>query len=120
MTHPKWYLIDNQTKDFESKMSMCKAAVHNALHKDIGTWFEGKYLIRHMKLDHFMPVELSTFPPYETLIKQIDFINLQNLDPNIVSCSVEKRGNDEAGYCYIQNFKLKKIIDGRPQYIEKK
>jgi hypothetical protein len=31
MTHPKWYLIDNQVENFESKMIMAKAAVHHAL-----------------------------------------------------------------------------------------
>ena len=31
MTHPKWYLIDNQVENFENKMIMAKAAVHHAL-----------------------------------------------------------------------------------------
>lgn len=47
MSHPRWYLIDNMVKDFDEKMTMCKAAVHHCLHAPIGEWFEGKYLIKH-------------------------------------------------------------------------
>lgn len=47
MTHPKWYLIDNQVETFENKMIMAKAAVHHALQRPIGDWFEGKFLIKH-------------------------------------------------------------------------
>lgn len=74
MTHPKWYLIDNQVDCFDSKMTMVKAAAHHALRREIGDWFEGKFLIKHEKLDAFSPLDMSQFPPYERLTKTMDFI----------------------------------------------
>jgi hypothetical protein len=38
----------------------------------------------------------------------------------LLKSSIEKRGNDESGYCYIQNVKIKKVIDGKEHIIEKK
>jgi hypothetical protein len=64
MTHPKWYLIDNQVETFESKMIMTKAAVHHALQRPIGDWFEGKFLIKHEQNKQF-PLDISKFPPHE-------------------------------------------------------
>ena len=119
MTHPKWYLIDNQVESFENKMIMAKAAVHHALARPIGDWFEGKYLIKHEQNDSF-PLDTTKFPPHEKLTKQIDFIIKKGSDGRIIESSIEKRGNDESGYCYIENIKMKKIIDGKVHVIEKK
>lgn len=119
MTHPKWYLIDNQVETFENKMIMAKAAVHHALARPIGDWFEGKYLIKHEQNDSF-PLDMTKFPPHEKLTKQIDYIIKKGSDGKIIESSIEKRGNDESGYCYIENIKMKKIIDGKVHVIEKK
>lgn len=64
MTHPKWYLIDNQVPDFESKMTLAKCAVHHLIRREIGDWFEGKYLVQHMRIETFMPVNFDIFPPH--------------------------------------------------------
>lgn len=100
-------------------MIMAKAAVHHALQRPIGDWFEGKYLIKHEMRDSF-PLDLSKFPPHEKLNKYMDFIIKKNSDGSVVESSIEKRGNDESGYCYIQNIKNRKIIDGKEYIIEKK
>ena len=119
MAHPKWYLIDNSMKSFEDKMIMTKAAVHHALSRPIGDWFEGKFLIKHQSRESF-PLDLSKFPPHEKLDKYMDFILEKNRDGSIVESSIEKRGNDESGYSYIKNIKTKRIIDGKVHIIEKK
>jgi hypothetical protein len=119
MAHPKWYLIDNQVKSFEDKMIMAKAAVHHALSRPIGDWFEGKYLIRHEMRESF-PLDLTTFPPHEKLSKQMDFIIERNRDGSKAESSIEKRGNDESGYSYIKNIRTKKNIDGKEHIINKK
>jgi hypothetical protein len=66
------------------------------------------------------PLDLSKFPPHEKLNKYMDFIIKKNSDGSVVESSIEKRGNDESGYCYIQNIKNRKIIDGKEHIIEKK
>ena len=120
MTHPKWYLIDNQVDCFDSKMTMVKQAAHHALRREIGDWFEGKYLIKHEKLDSFSPLDLTQLPSYEKLTKYMDFIVQKQPDGTMLHSSIEKRGNDESGYCYIQNVKIRKVIDGKDHIIEKK
>jgi len=119
MTHPKWYLIDNQVETFENKMIMAKAAVHHALQRPIGDWFEGKYLIKHEQNELF-PLDTRKFPPHEKVTKQIDFIIKKSNDGTLIESIIEKRGNDESGYCYIENIKVKKVIDGKIHCIEKK
>jgi hypothetical protein len=119
MAHPKWYLIDNSMKSFEDKMIMAKAAVHHALSRPIGDWFEGKFLIKHEMRESF-PLDLSKFPPHEKLNKYMDFILEKNRDGSVVESSIEKRGNDESGYSYIKNIKTKRIVDGKVHIIEKK
>jgi len=119
MTHPKWYLIDNSLETFENKMTMAKAAVHHALQRPIGDWFEGKYLLKHEQNDMF-PLDTSKFPPHEKLTKLVDFVIKKSSTGEIIESSIEKRGNDESGYCYIENIKTKKFIDGKMHYIEKK
>ena len=120
MTHPKWYLIDNKHGSFENKMTMVKAAIHHALQREIGDWFEGKYLIKHQLRDS-PPIDTSKFPPHEQLVKFVDFINIKQSDGNNqVFSSIEKRGNDESGFCYFQNIRTHKIIDGNEHIIEKK
>lgn len=100
-------------------MTMCKAACHHALQRDIGDWFEGKYLLKHETHD-FYPLDDTKFPPHERLTKIIDFILQKTPDGGLLSSSIEKRGNDEAGYCYIQNVGVKKIVDGIEHVIERK
>jgi hypothetical protein len=53
---------------------MVKAAAHHALRREIGDWFEGKYLIKHDKLDTFSPLDFTQLPPHERLTKYMDFI----------------------------------------------
>lgn len=81
-------------------MTMVKAAAHHALSREIGDWFEGKYLIKHEKRDEF-PLDVSKFPPHERLSKYMDFIIQKMPDGTRLHSSIEKRGNDESGYCYI-------------------
>lgn len=50
----------------------------------------------------------------------MDFIVQKQSDGSFVSSSIEKRGNDESGYCYIKNIKHMKNIDGQVHIIEKK
>jgi hypothetical protein len=50
MSHPAFYLIDNNVKSFDEKMNLAKAAVHHALRAPVGEYFEGKYLVKHDKL----------------------------------------------------------------------
>lgn len=120
MSHPKWYLIDNQVSTFEEKMIMAKAAVHHALSRPIGDWFEGKYLLKHEMRGEVFPLDLTKFPPHELLNKYMDFIIEKGRDGSVVESSIEKRGNDESGYSYIKNIKSKRIIDGKMHIIEKK
>lgn len=50
----------------------------------------------------------------------MDFILKKNSDGSVIQSSIEKRGNDESGYCYIENIKTRRIIDGKEYIIEKK
>lgn len=100
MTHPKWYIIDNNVDSFESKMTLVKSAAHHALARDIGVWFEGKYLIKHVKVDAFCPLDLDRFPPHEKLKKYMDFVLIKKNDGRKNEGCIEKRGSDESGYCY--------------------
>jgi hypothetical protein len=75
MAHPKWYLIDNNVQNFDEKMKMAIAAVHDAFHAPIGEQFEGKYLLKHEQLrSNPFPLDEEKLPTHENIMIRIDYI----------------------------------------------
>jgi hypothetical protein len=66
------------------------------------------------------PLDTSKFPPNEKLTKLVDFVIRKSNAGDIIESTIEKRGNDESGYCYIENIKSRRIIDGMAHRIERK
>jgi hypothetical protein len=86
-----------------------KKAVHSVLSAPIGEHFDAKYLIKHEKdLSELhdsleLPIDKSKFPSHEQIDIILDFIILKDSEGKKTLGSIEKRGNEISGYCYIQN-----------------
>ncbi len=112
LSHPKWFLIDNNCTNFDEKMLNAKMAVHSVLSAPIGEHFDAKYLIKHEKDladlqdNNEPPIDRSKFPTHEQVDIILDFIILKNSEGKRTLGSIEKRGNENSGYCYIQNLQF--------------
>lgn len=126
MSHPKWFLIDNNCPGFDEKMLNTKMAVHSVLSAPIGEHFDAKYLIKHEKdLAELVeaneaPIDKSKFPTHEQVDIIMDFIIMKDREGKKTLGSIEKRGNEISGYCYIQNLQFKKLVAGEEHIIKKK
>jgi hypothetical protein len=126
LSHPKWFLIDNSCPSFDEKMLNTKMAVHSVLSAPIGEHFDAKYLIKHEKdLSELQdsteaPIDKLKFPNHEQVDIILDFIILKDSEGKRTLGSIEKRGNENSGYCYIQNLQFKKLVEGKEHIIKKK
>lgn len=120
MGHVKWFLIDNKgCQTFKEKIQKTKEACLEVLGKSAGTHFYKKFLLEKDNLtdSSVLPLDLSSIDQncFEEIHLSETFIDYQTAEGEVLSSSVEKKGNKNS-YTYT----LKLLIKKKGQKVLKK
>jgi len=106
MGHQKYYLIDNNCQDFNTKINRTKGNVHEILGLKRGTQFYRKFLLKKSSqnalLQTILPIQLGDSNCEESQVIET-FIRYQSSEGKVLSSSIEKKGSNK---CFTYTHKI--------------
>jgi len=117
MGHQRWFMIDNKSTDFNTKISCVKDRVQMILGRQTGNSFYKKFLLKKSTptIGTRFPIKLRENQHFEESDVIETFINYKGSEGRVIESSIEKKGSNKS-YTYTHKITLEK----NAQKIQKK